>query len=133
MTEQFTDLINAAIEARERAYAPYSKFTVGAALKCAQGEIIIGCNVENLSYGLTICAERNAVTSAVAQGVREFEAIAVVADSKDPISPCGACRQFLAEFSEEILVIMANLKGSVEHAPISDLLPRSRTGILDCD
>jgi len=123
------DLIAVAWEARERAYAPYSNFKVGAALLSADGQVFQGCNVENISYGLTICAERVAIGAAVAQGVTKFDRVAVVADTKEPVSPCGACRQVLAEFGVKT-IILANKQGSVEFT-LEELLPRASTGILD--
>ena len=126
----FTPLIADALQARERAYAPYSHFTVGAALKTRNGRVFTGCNIENLSYGLTICAERAAVFAAVAAGEREFEALAVVADSLSPVTPCGACRQVLAEFSPSLPVCSANLEGKVYTSSIAELLPRAKEGIL---
>lgn len=114
-------------EARERAYAPYSKFAVGAVV-VAGGEVFSGANVENLSYGLTICAERVAVGSAVAAGHRSIEAVVVVADTGEPISPCGACRQVLAEFGDP-LIHLANRSSHLEFR-LGDLLPRARNGIL---
>ena len=126
----FSLLIAEARRAREQAYAPYSHFAVGAALRTKGGRVFTGCNVENLSYGLTICAERAAVCAAVAAGEREFEALAVVADSKDPVTPCGACRQVLAEFSTTLPVCSANLEGTVYESSIAELLPRAKEGIL---
>ena len=126
------DLIQSAIAARQQAYAPYSNFQVGAALLAKDGRVFTGCNVENLSYGLTICAERSAVFAAVAAGVREFTAIAIVADTREPISPCGACRQVMAEFGD-FKVISATLDGKVFESTIAALLPRAKTGILDKD
>jgi len=123
------DLIAVAWEARERAYAPYSNFKVGAALLSADGQVFQGCNVENISYGLTICAERVAIGAAVAQGVTKFDRVAVVADTKEPVSPCGACRQVLAEFGVKT-IILANKQGSVAFS-LEELLPRASTGILD--
>jgi cytidine deaminase len=123
------ELISAAWIAREKAYAPYSKFKVGAALLGADGEIVLGCNVENLSYGLTNCAERVAIGAAVARGVTRFDAVAVVADTGVPISPCGACRQVLAEFGVG-RIILANRTESLEFT-LEELLPRMSAGILD--
>jgi cytidine deaminase len=111
------------------AYAPYSNFAVGAALLAADGRIFVGCNVENISYGLTNCAERVAIGAAVAAGVREFRAVAVVADTRVPISPCGACRQVLAEFGVPE-VILANKTERIEFR-LDELLPRASSGILD--
>lgn len=126
-----TELVNAAAAARLKAYAPYSNFQVGAALLTETGEIFTGCNVENLSYGLTLCAERVALSAAVAQGHRAFERIAIVADTGSPISPCGACRQVLAEFAPELEMILANLQGVAERYTLDQLLPRAKRGILD--
>ena len=107
MTEPARDeLIHAALDAQQRAYCPYSNFPVGAAIRTASGKIFQGCNVENVSYGLTICAERVAACSAVAAGEREFTDIAVV--SNGGASPCGACRQFLAEFNPNLRIIMVD-------------------------
>ena len=122
-------LLEAAWRARESAYAPYSKFSVGAALLAVDGRIFAGCNVENISYGLTNCAERVAIGAAVAAGVRQFLAVAVVADTEIPISPCGACRQVLMEFGVP-LVILANRNERVEFL-LEELLPRASAGILD--
>ena len=122
-------LVKAAWQAREQAYAPYSGFPVGAALLAADGRVFVGCNVENLSYGLTICAERVAVGAAVAAGARAFVAVAVVADTRVPISPCGACRQVLAEFGVP-LVVSANRATRLEFR-MDELLPRPSAGILD--
>ena len=124
-------IFSAAEAARNAAYAPYSRFKVGAALRCRSGRIFTGCNVENLSFGLTICAERVAVFKAVEAGEREFDTIAVVADTDEPISPCGACRQVLAEFARDVRVISRSRNGRVFEARLSQLLPRAKTGILD--
>ncbi|KAB2647460.1 MAG: cytidine deaminase [Verrucomicrobia bacterium] len=126
----FQPLLDAARLAREQAYAPYSRFAVGAALRTKSGRIFTGCNVENLSFGLTICAERSAVFSAVAAGERDFTALAVVADSRQPVTPCGACRQVLAEFAPALPVCSANLQGAVFESSIAELLPRPKEGIL---
>ena len=122
-------LVKAAWQAREVAYAPYSNFAVGAALLATDGRIFLGCNVENISYGLTNCAERVAIGAAVAAGVREFLAVAVVADTGVPISPCGACRQVLAEFGVP-RVMLANRSERLEFT-LAELLPRASSGILD--
>ncbi len=122
-------LVAAAWQAREAAYAPYSNFAVGAALLAKDGRIFMGCNVENISYGLTNCAERVAIGAAVAAGAREFLAVAVVADTGVPISPCGACRQVLAEFGTP-RVMLANRNEQLEFS-LEDLLPRASSGILD--
>ena len=130
-SNSLVSLEKAARKVRERAHAPYSKFQVGAALESTSGKVFTGCNVENISYGLTICAERNAVFAAVAAGVRSFRRILVVADSKEPVSPCGACRQVLSEFSENMEIICINLQNQKFRAKLSSLLPRSKAGILD--
>lgn len=122
-------LLKAAWQTREAAYAPYSNFAVGAALLAKDGRIFVGCNVENISYGLTNCAERIAIGAAVAAGVREFAAVAVVADTGVPISPCGACRQVLAEFGVP-RVMLANRNERMEFS-LEELLPRASSGILD--
>ena len=124
-------LRNAALKVRSRAYAPYSKFPVGAALESSNGSIFSGCNVENLSFGLTTCAERNAVFAAVAAGSRSFKRIVIIADSAEPVTPCGACRQVLAEFSENLEIICENLQGETFCSTLTQLLPRSKNGILD--
>ncbi|GAB6158099.1 cytidine deaminase [Desulfotomaculum varum] len=116
-------LIERAKEARQLAYAPYSKFKVGAALLTKEGHIFTGCNVENASYGLTCCAERTALLKAVSEGYQKFTDIAVVADVPTFCSPCGACRQVLAEFGGHIKVHMANLQGQYETATVQELLP----------
>ena len=116
-------------EVRKRAYAPYSKFQVGAAVMAADGRVFSGCNVENLSYGLSQCAERVAVGAAVAAGARALLAVVVVADTRVPISPCGACRQVLAEFGVG-RVMLANRTSRLEFA-LAELLPRAEAGILD--
>jgi cytidine deaminase len=122
-------LVESAWSAREMAYAPYSNFAVGAALLSVDGRVFLGCNVENISYGLTQCAERVAIGAAVAAGVKEFLAVAVVADTGVPISPCGACRQVLAEFGVPV-VMLANRSERLEFT-LEELLPRASSGILD--
>ena len=118
-----TTLINAARAARERAFAPYSTFKVGAALETADGTIVTGCNIENSTYGLTLCAERVAVFKAVSEGYREFRRVAVVADTQDPTPPCGPCRQILWEFCGDIEVVLANLTEEKGSYRLKDLLP----------
>src|SRR5438552_12213482 len=130
MDMQFTGLIQSASEARLKAYAPYSRFAVGAAVQCRSGAIYVGTNIENISYGLTICAERIAIGSAIAAGEREFVAIAVVADTVEPIVPCGACRQFLAEFSPDLIIVSATVEGDRKVESLSHLLPDLKRGIL---
>ena len=119
-------LIKEAITVRENAYAPYSKFKVGAAILMSDQKLYTGCNVENASYGLTNCAERTAIFSAVANGSgsSKIEAIAIVGDTEGPISPCGACRQVIAEFSDEnTKVYLTNLKGDITESTVSEILP----------
>ena len=130
MNTQFAGLIQSASEARLKAYAPYSRFAVGAAVQCRSGAIYVGTNIENISYGLTVCAERIAVGSAIAAGEREFVAIAVVADTVEPIVPCGACRQFLAEFAPDLIIVSATLRGDQKIENLSHLLPDPKRGIL---
>ncbi|HKW89127.1 MAG TPA: cytidine deaminase [Candidatus Acidoferrales bacterium] len=117
-------LIIAARQAREHAHAPFSEFRVGAAVRTKSGRIFSGCNVENASYGLTICAERVAIFKAVSEGEREFDSIAVVTDSDALTPPCGACRQIIWEFCGDVPIILANLKGKVERERAGKLLPR---------
>lgn len=118
-----TRLIDAASEVRLRAYAPYSKYLVGAALLTADGEIVVGCNVENVSYGLTICAERVAIGTAVANGQREFTAMAIATANGG--TPCGACRQVLIEFARDLPIYLVNVDegGSVKVLSLAQLLP----------
>ena len=127
----YSGLIRAATEARGSAHSPYSGFAVGAALLCEDGSIFTGCNVENLSFGLTMCAERVALGSAVAAGNRKFRCIAIAADTDEVLSPCGACRQVLAEFNPALTVYAANLNGKVEEFSLEVLLPRASKGILN--
>ena len=123
MTEgEIKNLIEEALSARDNAYSPYSQFNVGAAVLCTDGSVFRGANIENASYGLTNCAERTAIFSAVAAGKQTFRAIAVIADTDDVCAPCGACRQVLAEFSVPI-IIMANLKGDAKIMTMDELLP----------
>jgi cytidine deaminase len=116
-------LVAAARRARRRAIAPYSGFAVGAALETADRVVVTGCNIENATYGLTICAERVAMFTALAAGHRRFTRIAVVADTAEPTPPCGACRQILWEFGGDIEVVLANLRRQTGRHRLSDLLP----------
>lgn len=116
-------LIAAAAIARARAFAPYSNFLVGAALEGDDGTIVMGCNVESASYGLTICAERVAIVKAVSEGRRRFRRIAVVTDTDKPTPPCGACRQLLWEFAPDAEVVIANLRGVTLKYTVAELLP----------
>ncbi|MDO8680928.1 MAG: cytidine deaminase [Acidobacteriota bacterium] len=116
-------LVAAARAVRERAAADYSGFKVGAALETRAGDIVTGCNVENATYGLTICAERVAVFKAISEGHREFTRIVIVADTESPTPPCGACRQILWEFGGDIEVILANLTEVKATLRMKDLLP----------
>jgi cytidine deaminase len=119
------DLIQAALGARRFAHAPFSRFQVGAALECEDGRVFGGCNIENSSYGLTMCAERTAAFRAVAEGARRFVRIAVAADTRPLTPPCGACRQVLWDLCGDIEIVLANLEGEVEVFRLSELLPRA--------
>ncbi len=119
------ELVDAATAVRENAYAPFSKFRVGAALETDDGEVITGCNVESASYGLTVCAERVAIWKAISQGKRKIKHIAVVADTEELTPPCGVCRQIIWEFGGDIPVILANLEGKTEVVQMKELLPRA--------
>ena len=123
-TDRLDELVRAAHDARTRAYAPYSEFTVGAAV-VADGGIYSGCNVENASYGLSICAERVAATTAVAAGERRIDAVAVVGSSDPPTPPCGACRQFLNEFGPAMAVVAETPGGRRETWRLDELLPHA--------
>lgn len=113
--------------ARRRAFAPYSGFLVGAAVETTDGAIYTGCNIENASYGLTVCAERVAIWKAISEGVPPgaFRAIAIAADSPHPTPPCGACRQILAEFAPQATVTLINLQGVTREFTVAELLPES--------
>lgn len=120
------ELVAHALSARQKAYAPYSHYLVGAALLLADGSVMLGCNVENASYGATICAERVALTSAVAQGKQSFVALAVA--TKNGGSPCGICRQVMAELGPDMTVYIANEAGEFRTTSTAELLPDSFTG-----
>lgn len=121
------ELIEISKKAQEFAYAPHSKFKVGAALHCRDGSVYTGCNIENATYGATNCAERTAVFKAVSEGKRDFTAIAITSSGKDLTFPCGICRQVLSEFSPEIKVILEDEKGELHTFMLSELLPHSFT------
>lgn len=124
--EERNELIHLADEARQRAYAPYSHYPVGAALRTKSGKVFTGVNVENAAYPASICAERTAVFKAVSEGEREFEAIAVVTDNGG--SPCGSCRQVLAEFGLDTVVLIANGEGTLlQKTTVKELLPGAFT------
>jgi cytidine deaminase len=118
-----SELVKAARRARRNAHAEYSHFKVGAALETADGTIITGCNIENATYGLTVCAERVAMWKALSEGHRRFRRIAVVADTAEPTPPCGPCRQILWEFGGDLEVILANLRAEKGRHKLSALLP----------
>ena len=126
-TGGYDDLIEQAKLALNDAYAPYSGFKVGAALLSKSGHVYSAANMENASSGAGICAERSALAKAIASGEREFEAIAIAGNDKEPISPCGICRQSLIEFGDDILVIMTDIRGEALMANVADLLPRAFT------
>ena len=117
-------LVAAARAARERAVAPYSNFKVGAALETADGTIVSGCNIENATYGLTVCAERVAMFKALSEGHRKFRRIVIVCEPHEPTPPCGACRQILWEFAGNLEVILANLRRETGRHQLADLLPQ---------
>jgi cytidine deaminase len=117
-------LISAALQARENAHAPFSKFKVGAAIEDATGRIHTGCNVENATYGLSVCAERIAVFKAISEGARGFNRVAVVADTETLTPPCGACRQILWEFCGDVEIVLANLSGQSETLRLGALFPK---------
>jgi cytidine deaminase len=118
-------LVDAARVARRHAVAPFSRFSVGAALRTRAGGIYTGCNVENASYGLTVCAERVALLKALSEGEREFAELAVVTDTPSPTPPCGACRQLLWEYCGDIPVVLSNLTGTTATHRLGDLLPHA--------
>lgn len=124
--ENVENLVISARDARENAYAPYSGFRVGAAVMCNSGKVYTGCNVENASYGLSMCAERVAIYKAVSDGEKHIEAIAIVTDTDEPASPCGACLQIIAEFSQgsDPEIITSNLNLEYETKRLSDYLPK---------
>jgi len=120
----YDQLIAAAKQARENAHAPYSNFRVGAAIRATSGRIFAGCNIENATYGLTICAERVAIFKAISEGERGFDAVAVVTDTQALTPPCGACRQLIWEFCGAVPVVLSNLNGRIEVLQMRDLFPK---------
>jgi cytidine deaminase len=125
------DLVDEARKARENAVAPFSKFKVGAALRTADGKVYRGCNVENCTYGLTVCAERVALLTALAAGERKFTAVAVVTQSEEPSTPCGPCRQLMWEYCGDIDVTLANLAGQRVEYKLSTLFPHPFSFCID--
>ena len=124
---QKQELIQTAMNARQKAYAPYSRFQVGAALLGKSGRIYSGCNVENASFGATICAERTAAVKAVSEGETSFEALVVATDGTEPAAPCGICRQFLVEFGLDLVLILVNLEGKKIETTLAQYLPGAFT------
>ena len=124
-TENFEKLIEEARKAREKAHAPFSNFKVGAALFTENSELFTGCNIENASYGLTLCAERVAIFKAVSEGAKDFTQLAIVADTDELTPPCGACRQIIWEFCGDIPLILSNLKGKTETIQMKEIFPRA--------
>ena len=116
-------LLELAKKAAERSYSPYSHFPVGAALECADGSVFTGCNVENAAYGDTICAERTAAVKAVSEGRRDFRRIAIWGDSREYCYPCGSCRQFLQEFSRDLIVVVGRGDGAFRRLTLAEMMP----------
>jgi cytidine deaminase len=127
LTELEEQLIKVAKRAKEKAYAPYSGLRVGAALKCKDGKIFSGSNVENAVYGLSLCAERVVAVKAISEGCSDFEEIVIVSDSEEPLMPCGSCRQFLLEFNPELKVLLVGDETVVKRR-LSDLMPEAFSG-----
>jgi cytidine deaminase len=125
MEQNKTNLVDLAREAREKAFAPYSNFRVGAVVLASDGQIFSGCNIESASFGLTVCAERVAIWKAVSEGVTEFASISVVVDTEELTPPCGVCRQIIWEFCGDIPITLANLRGGVETVTTREILPRA--------
>jgi cytidine deaminase len=122
------ELLQAAREAQQKAYAPYSNYRVGAAVRGDNGKIYQGANVENASYGLSVCAERNAVSAAILDGARKIVAAAVVTASSPPVAPCGMCRQTLAEFADDLPIALTNERGERRDTTLRELLPQAFGG-----
>ena len=117
------ELVRLAQEEMQHAYAPYSNFRVGAAVLAASGKVYLGCNVENASYGLAICAERVAIFNAISAGEKDLEAIAIMSSGEERVTPCGACRQVMAEFNPDLQLILADDKGNYQEYTLAELLP----------
>ncbi|MBW1810845.1 MAG: cytidine deaminase [Deltaproteobacteria bacterium] len=128
LSRQEKELIDRAAAASKNAHAPYSRFKVGAALQVESGQVFVGCNVENASYGATVCAERNAVAQAVVNGHKKFKRIAIMTATSPPAPPCGLCRQVLVEFCDELPILLANPRGEVVRAKLSKLIPQPFCG-----
>lgn len=128
MSSSNEKLIESAIRARENAHAPFSNFKVGASLLTESGEIITGCNIENATYGLTLCAERVAIFKAISEGKKKFVKTAIVANTENLTPPCGACRQIIWEFCGDIEVVLANLQGATETFQMRELFPNAFDG-----
>jgi cytidine deaminase len=124
---EWNELLEQARAAAKKSYAPYSKFHVGAALEGESGKVYLGCNVENASYRVTTCAEQSAISVAVINGERKFKRLALVADSPDPVTPCGACRQALVEFAPDLEVYSVSKTGAEQRWKISELIPMAFT------
>jgi len=124
-SESAKDLRDTAFAAMENAYAPYSRFRVGAAVRTTTGEVIAGCNVENAAYGEALCAERVAIAAAVARGMKEFEEIAIASESDEPAAPCGSCRQTMSEFAPDLKITSYSRNGKQVTWRLSDLLPEA--------
>jgi len=122
------ELYERAREVKRQAWVPYSEFSVGAALLCESGEIVTGCNVENASIGATVCAERTVLGAAVSRGERRFRALCIVTDADPPAAPCGICRQTLAEFCEDLPILLANEAGDRDETTLDELFPRAFRG-----
>jgi cytidine deaminase len=127
MMMELDSLVEAARRASRNAYVPYSRFQVGAAVLCSSGKVYTGCNIENASYGGTICAERVALTKAISEGERQFERVVVVGPNSSPTSPCGICRQFMAEFGLDVPVTMVGESGESITMTVRELLPDAFT------
>lgn len=123
--KSLNELINLAIEAREKSHAPFSNFKVGAVVETSEGNLYTGCNIESASYGLTVCAERVAIWKAITDGKKDFKRVIVIADTHELTPPCGTCRQIIWEFCRDAPVTLANLHGKSETVQMSDLLPRA--------